>query len=120
MGRRSASCSASRTFSRTSRLERHLPHPALRAIEIAEADPGDAGPVFAARTVRPCGVVDKLERFQFGALGLVGGAFELDALLILPADDDRNAGIAAQILALARVAHGIEVDLQTWRHCDAD
>src|SRR6185295_12551685 len=82
----------------------------LRAAEVTEPDPArrhtkvrDARPGLALDTVRKAREVELLQALELGAARLVGRAFELHraTFLHVPADDERDARIAAQVLALA-------------------
>src|SRR5262249_14550316 len=57
---------------------------------------------------------------ELGAFRLIGDSFDLCRLLIVPADDDGDAWIAAKVLGLARVFRGVEIDLESRRGGDAD
>jgi hypothetical protein len=95
-------------------------------VEIAVADPGGPhAPVHDARPSLAGGAVGKtveivgLHVGQLRFRGNLGNAFVLHGALVLPADNERDAGILYEVLMLARLGHGIEQKFPAVRDGDA-
>ena len=96
-------------------------------VEIAVTDPGGPhAPVHEARPSLAGGAVGEtveivgLHVGQLRFRGNLGNAFVLHGALVLPADNERDAGILHKVLMLARLGHGIEQKFPAVRDGDAD
>src|SRR5450631_24612 len=96
-------------------------------VEIAVTDPGwphapvhEARPGLAGGAVRETVKIVGLHAGQLRFRGNLGNAFVLHGALVLPADNERDAGILYKVLMLARLGHGIEQKFPAVRDGDAD
>ena len=96
-------------------------------VEVAVTDPGgphapvhEAWPSLAGGAVGEAVEIVGLHVGQLRFRGNIGNAFVLHGALVLPADNERYAGILYKVLMLARLGHGIEQKFPAVCDGDAD
>lgn len=91
----------------------------LSGSKIAVANPrgtnANVGEVRPRLAIDPVGVrveIDLLEAIELGSSRLVGEPFELNSLVVVPTDHERDPRISPEILHFSRRAERVEHDLE--------
>jgi hypothetical protein len=81
---------------------------------------GDARPGEPLAPVRISDEVAGADAFELISDGDVGDAFDLHGDLVIPADDQRDARVVAEVAVLAGGRDGVEDDFEGAAHGEAD